>query len=64
MNINIFSKIIKDKHFPNYDKLKYKYGEDFGEFLKVLDELYYTPLPLNDFNGNNIVYIDNFTPPV
>lgn len=62
MNINIFSKIIKDKHFPNYDKLKYKYGEDFGEFLKVLDELYYTPLPLNDFNGNNIVYIDNFTP--
>ncbi len=61
MNIETFSKIIKDKHFPNYDKLKYKYGEDFGEFLKVLNKLYYTPLPLDDFNGNNIVYIDDFS---
>ncbi len=61
MDIEIFSKIINDKHFPNYDKLKYKYGGDFGDFIKVLDKLYYTSLPLHDFDGNSIVYIDSLT---
>ncbi len=59
MDIKIFTKILRDKHFANYQKLKYKYGEDFYEFLKTIEELYYKNIPLVDFDSNNIVYIEN-----
>ena len=60
MDIKIFTEILKDKHFPDYKKLKYKYGADFDSFLKALEELYYKPLPLYDFDGNNIVFTESF----
>ena len=59
MDIRVFTEILKDRHFTDYQKMKYKYGEDFHAFLQTLEELYYTPLPLADFDGNNIVFIDN-----
>lgn len=55
MDIKLFTEILKDRSFPDYKKLKYKYGESFDEFLKTLGELYYEELPLCDFNGENIV---------
>lgn len=59
MDIKIFTKMLKDKHFTDYQKMKYKYGEDFNAFLQTLEELYYKNLPLSDFDGNNIVFIEN-----
>ena len=59
MDIKVFTEMLKDKHFPDYKKLKYKYGTDFDSFLKTLEELYYKPLPLSDFDGNSIVFIEN-----
>ena len=59
MDIKIFTKMLKDKHFTDYQKMKYKYGEDFNAFLQTLEELYYKTLPLTDFDGNNIVFIEN-----
>ena len=59
MDIKIFTKMLKDKHFTNYKHMKYKYGEDFNAFLQTLEELYYKTLPLPDFDGNNIVFIEN-----
>lgn len=59
MDIKIFTKMLKDKHFTNYEKMKYKYGKDFNDFLKTLDDLYYKELPLCDFEDNNIVFIEN-----
>ena len=59
MHIKIFTKMLKDKHFTNYEKMKYKYGKDFNDFLKTLDDLYYKELPLCDFEDNNIVFIEN-----
>lgn len=59
MDIRVFTEMLKDRHFTDYQKMKYKYGEDFHAFLQTLEELYYTPLPLADFDGNNIVFIDN-----
>ena len=59
MDIKLFSKMLKDKHFCNLGKMKYKYSGDFAEFLQTLSELYYKELPISDFNGNNIVFIEN-----
>lgn len=60
MDILEFNKIINDKSFFNLKKLKYKYSVDFDEFMSVLKTLYYKELPLNDFAGNSLVYLDSF----
>ncbi len=59
MDIKLFTKMHKDKYFCNLEKMKYKYSGDFAEFLQTLSELYYKDLPILDFNGNNIVFIEN-----
>ena len=59
MDIKIFTKMLKDKHFTDYRKLKYKYSDDFSSFLSTLEELYYKSLPIVDFEDNNIVFIEN-----
>lgn len=59
MDIKLFTTILKDKYFPDYKRLKYKYGEDFDSFLATLSELYCKPLPLNDFAGSALVFIEN-----
>ncbi len=59
MDIKLFTKMLKDKHFTEYQKMQYKYGEDFNAFLQTLEELYYKTLPLLDFDGNNVVFIEN-----
>lgn len=59
MDIKVFTKMLKDKHFTDYQKMHYKYGEDFKAFLQTLDEMYYKTLPLSDFEGNDIVFIEN-----
>ena len=59
MDIKLFSKMLKDKHFCNLEKMKYKYSGDFAEFMQTLSELYYKELPILDFNGNNLVFIEN-----
>ncbi len=59
MDIKVFTKMLKDKHFTDYKKMKYKYSEDFNAFLVTLEELYYKTLPIYDFDGNDIVFIEN-----
>ena len=59
MDIKLFTKMLKDKHFTDYQKMQYKYGEDFNAFLQTLEELYYKTLTLSDFDGNDIVFIEN-----
>lgn len=59
MDIKVFAEMFKDKHFTDYQKMEYKYGEKFVDFLQTLAELYYKSLPLCDFDGNNLVFIEN-----
>ena len=59
MDIQIVTKMLKDKNFTNYQKMKYKYSQDFSVFLHTLEELYYKPLPLLDFDGHPLVFIEN-----
>jgi Fic family protein len=60
MDIQKFNKIINDKSLCDLRKLQYKYPDDFQEFVSVLKDMYYKELPLKDFNGNNLVYLDGF----
>ena len=59
MDVKLFTKILKDKSFTDYKKMKYKYGDDFNCFLQMVEELYYNPLPLSDFDGSQIVFMEN-----
>ena len=58
MNILKFSEMLNDKHFCNLKKLKYKYSEDFDEFLNLYKEIYLKSVGLSDFNGGNVFYSD------
>ncbi|MBE6835464.1 MAG: Fic family protein [Ruminococcaceae bacterium] len=59
MDIKIFTKMLADKCFTDYEKLKHKYSNDFESFLSTLSDLYYKELPLQDFIGNKLVFIEN-----
>ncbi len=59
MDIKLFTEILNDKSFTDYKKMSYKYGAQFDDFLKSLNELYYEDLPLCDFEGENIVFTPN-----
>lgn len=56
MNISKFTTILNDKYFCNLKKLKYKYSEDFDEFLNLFKEVCLKPVELPDFSGNNIAF--------
>ena len=43
-----FSKMLSDKHVIDFKKLKYKYPDDFDEFVEILKSSYYEELPIND----------------
>ncbi|MEE1049768.1 MAG: Fic family protein, partial [Clostridia bacterium] len=60
MDIKLFTEILNEKSFTDYKKMSYKYGVQFNDFLKTLDELYYEKLPLCDFEGENIVFTPNY----
>lgn len=56
-----FSEMLSDKHITNFKKLKYKYPDDFEEFINILKSSFYEKLPLNDFDGKNLVYLTSCT---
>ena len=58
MDIQLFTKILKDKHFPDYKRLSHKYSAEFPEFLEDLQALYYKPLPLLDAAGEPLVFLN------
>ena len=57
MDFQVFLQMLNDKDALNYPKLKYKYGIDnLTEYILVLSENVFEPLPLADFHGKNVVY--------
>ena len=56
MDIKLFTQILKDKNIDNYEKMKYKYKNDFMDFLENLKLLFYKELPIKDFYGNQLVF--------
>lgn len=60
MDAALYAKMLSDKSVTDLKKLKYKYPEaDTGEFVALLKTNVYKSLPLSDFAGIDIVYMEN-----
>ena len=52
MDAALFAKMLSDKSALDLKKLGYKYPQaDMGEFVALLKNGFYHPLPLKDFSG-------------
>ena len=59
MDASVFAKMLSDPGQLDLKKMGYKYGqENLQEFLALLNQYFYQGLPLHDFDGNPIVYLD------
>ena len=60
MDAALFAKMLSDPMLVHLKKLKYKYPQaDLSEFIALLQDGFYRPLPLHDFHGNPVVYLEN-----
>lgn len=61
MEVLQFAKMLADESLFDLERMKLKYSEaEFKEFLSLLKETEYVELPLPDFRGGKVVYIDRF----
>lgn len=62
MDASLFAKMLSDKSITDLKKLGYKYPKaDLQEFVALLKENFYHELPLNDFDGECIVFLEGVT---
>lgn len=60
MDAALFTSMLADKHILDLKKLAYRYPQaDLREFIALLQKGFYRPLPLKDFAGRNLVYLDS-----
>lgn len=60
MDAALFTKMLSDPMLVHLKKLKYKYPQaDLSEFIAILQDGFYRSLPLHDFHGNPVVYLEN-----
>jgi Fic family protein len=56
----LFTQMLSDRSLTDLKKLGYKYPQaDMGEFIQLLKSGFYKTLPLKDFQGENIIYLDS-----
>ena len=59
MDASVFAKMLSDPGQLDFKKMGYKYGqENLQEFLTLRKQYFYQELPLHDFDGNSMVYLD------
>lgn len=62
MDAALFTQLLSDKKVTNLKKLGYKYPHaDIPEFVELLKNGFYTSVPLKDFHGNDLVYLEGTT---
>ena len=60
MDASVFAKMLSDPGILDLKKMGYKYGQgDLQEFLTLLKRDFYQELPLHDFDGNSMVYLES-----
>lgn len=60
MDAALFAKMLSDPMLVHLKKLKYKYPQaNLSEFIALLQDGFYRSLPLHDFHGNPVVYLEN-----
>ena len=61
MDAELFTTMLADRHFPDLKKMQYKYSpENVSELMKLLSRSMFTELPLRDFAGGQLVYLEGF----
>ena len=62
MDAALFAQMLSDKKVTNLKKLGYKYPQaDISEFIALLKSGFYKSVPLKDFHGNDLVYLEGTT---
>jgi len=62
MDAALYVRILSDKSILDLKKLKYKYpGLDIMALVDLFRAGVYKTLPIRDFNGNDVVYMENVT---
>lgn len=60
MDAELFANMLSDKNIIDFRKLGYKYPQaDLKEFVELLKNGFYKTLPLKDFYGKNLVYLES-----
>lgn len=60
MDAALFAKMLSAPMLVHLKKLKYKYPQaNLSEFIALLQDGFYRSLPLYDFHGNPVVYLEN-----
>ena len=60
MDAGLFANMLSDKNIIDLKKLGYKYPQaDLKEFVSLLENGFYKPLPLKDFDGGTLVYLES-----
>ena len=60
MDASVFAKMLSDPGRLDLKKMGYKYGQqNLQDFLALRKQYFYQELPLHDFDGNPMVYLDN-----
>ena len=60
MEASLYAKMLNDKSFTDLKKLQYKYSAAaVAEMLALLKQTAYKTMPLKDFKGSELVYLEN-----
>jgi len=60
MEASLYAKMLSDKSFTDLKKMQYKYSpDDVAEMLALLKQTAYKTMPLKDFAGSELVYLEN-----
>lgn len=60
MDASLFAKMLSDKRITDLKRLKYKYQDaSLEEFVSLLKMGFYKELPIRDFDGNKLSYLEN-----
>lgn len=62
MDAGLFTKMLSDKSVMDLKKMQYKYSTDaVSVMIYLLKQTMYKSLPLKDFNGTALVYLENIS---
>jgi Fic family protein len=62
MDASLYVKILTDKNITDLKKIKYKYPDiNIDEVIELFKSSVFKTLPLPDFSGNDLVFMENIT---
>ncbi|HZK39095.1 MAG TPA: Fic family protein, partial [Clostridia bacterium] len=64
MEAALYAKMLNDKSFTDLKKMQYKYStEAVAQMIELLKQTAYKTLPLKDFEGKELVFLESLTQP-